>query len=117
MRLLEPDCIFIAVGTPMSADGCADLSAVYSAFSMIIPHLNRYKIICVKSTVPIRTGNKLLSLLQKAGIDSSLYDLVSNPEFLREGGAISDFMNPDRIIIGAESENGREIYAYALRAT
>ncbi len=100
--------IFIAVGTPMDTDGCADLSALSSAFSMIIPHLHHYKIICIKSTVPIGTGQSLIDWLEEAGIKKDRYDLVSNPEFLREGSAISDFMNPDRIIVGTYSENARE---------
>lgn len=104
----ECDGVFIAVGTPMGPDGQADLSALLSAFSMIIPHLNRHKIICVKSTVPTGTGQHLLQLLEEKGINKHHYDLVSNPEFLREGNAISDFMNPDRIVIGAYSETARD---------
>ena len=106
--IANSDGIFIAVGTPMDSDGCADLSALSSAFSMIIPHLNQYKIICIKSTVPIGTGGGLQQLLEENGINRAHYDLVSNPEFLREGSAISDFMNPDRIIVGAYSENARD---------
>ena len=102
------DCVFIAVGTPMNENGCADLSALVNAFTMILPHLTRYKVICVKSTVPIGTGQQLVALLESHGIQKKMYDLVSNPEFLREGTAISDFMNPDRIVIGAYSENARE---------
>lgn len=104
----QSDCIFIAVGTPMGADGCADLSALNKAFSMIASHLNSHKIICVKSTVPIGTGSKLLNLLEEQGADPAVYDVVSNPEFLREGSAIYDFMNPDRIVIGAYSQRARD---------
>lgn len=100
--------IFIAVGTPMDNAGCADLTALSNAFAMIIPHLTSYKLICVKSTVPIGTGQALLEILKSKGIDSHYYDVVSNPEFLREGTAISDFMNPDRIIIGTASEMAQE---------
>ncbi len=107
--LAVADCIFIAVGTPMAADGCADLAALHHAFSMIIPHLDRYKLICIKSTVPIGTGEKFLRLLENSDIDKKLYDIVSNPEFLREGSAIWDFMNPDRIIIGTQSVNARNL--------
>ena len=67
---------------------------------MIIPHLDSYKLICIKSTVPIGTGNNLLLMLEEKGINPDLYDFVSNPEFLREGSAIYDFMNPDRIVVG-----------------
>ena len=101
------DCIIIAVGTPMGKDGCADLSAIYKVFSIITANLKSYKVICVKSTVPVGTGDNLLSLLNQSETDSSLYDLVSNPEFLREGSAIYDFMNPDRIVIGAVSEKAQ----------
>lgn len=100
--------IFIAVGTPMDTDGCADLSALSSAVSMIIPHLDQYKIICIKSTVPVGTGQSLIDFLEETGIKKNKYDLVSNPEFLREGSAISDFMNPDRIVVGTYSDNARE---------
>lgn len=102
------DCIFIAVGTPSLADGCADLTAVFKTIDMIIPHLNRYKIICVKSTVPIGTCQKIHDKLNAAGIKSEYFDVVSNPEFLREGSAIFDFMNPDRLIFGVTSDKARE---------
>lgn len=105
----KADCIFIAVGTPMDTDGYADLTALYSAFHMILPFLTRYKIICIKSTVPVGTGDHLLALLKDKEINNTLVDVVSNPEFLREGSAISDFMNPDRIVIGTYSENAREL--------
>lgn len=101
------DCIFIAVGTPSMADGCADLSAVFKTINMIIPHLNRYKIICVKSTVPIGTCQKIHDLLHES-VSPDLFDVVSNPEFLREGSAIFDFMNPDRIVFGVTSDKARE---------
>ncbi len=114
------DAIFIAVGTPMGADGCADLAAFKKAFSMIIPHLTRYKLICVKSTVPIGTCKILINELDDIYLDPQLYDIVSNPEFLREGSAIHDFMHPDRIIIGTHSPRARaimeELYAPLLEA-
>lgn len=114
------DAIFIAVGTPMRADGYADLSAFNSVFSKIIPHLDTYKLICIKSTVPIGVGNSLQKKLQELEIDPRCYDIVSNPEFLREGSAINDFMHPDRIIIGTTSENARicmkELYAPLINA-
>lgn len=111
----EADTIFIAVGTPMGADGCADLTAVNAVFDQIIPHLTSYKVICIKSTVPIGVGQELIKRIENKKIDSDLYDLVSNPEFLREGSAVHDFFHPDRIIIGTESEKAqsimKEIYA------
>lgn len=111
----EADVIFIAVGTPMATDGYADLAALNSVFEEIIKHLNSYKLICIKSTVPIGTADLLLTQLKTHQISPNYYDIVSNPEFLREGSAIYDFMHPDRIIIGTSSENARicmkEIYA------
>ena len=116
----QADVIFIAVGTPMGQDGCADLSAFNAVFSLIINHLDSYKLICIKSTIPIGVCNSLLKKLQEHNIDPSLYDIVSNPEFLREGSAISDFMHPDRIIVGTGSENARicmkELYAPLINA-
>ncbi len=109
------DTVFIAVGTPMGADGCADLSAVNSVMAAIIPHLSTYKLICIKSTVPVGVGKDFVKMVHDAHIDSSLFDIVSNPEFLREGSAVHDFFHPDRIVIGTESERARmimkEIYA------
>lgn len=109
------DTVFIAVGTPMGSDGCADLSAVNSVMAAIIPHLSTYKLICIKSTVPVGVGSGFEKMLHDAHIDSALFDIVSNPEFLREGSAVHDFFHPDRIIIGTESERARvimkEIYA------
>ena len=116
----EADVIFIAVGTPMGDDGCANLTAFNAVFQTIISHLNDYKLICVKSTVPVGVCNALLEKLQEQEIDPRLYDIVSNPEFLREGSAIKDFMHPDRIIIGTNSENARicmkELYAPLINA-
>lgn len=116
----EADVIFIAVGTPMGDDGCANLTAFNAVFSTIISHLNDYKLICIKSTVPIGVCNSLLEKLKEQEIDPELYDIVSNPEFLREGSAIHDFMHPDRIIIGTNSENARlcmkELYAPLINA-
>ena len=116
----EADVIFIAVGTPMGYDGCANLTAFNAVFQTIISHLNDYKLICVKSTVPVGACNALLEKLQEQEIDPRLYDIVSNPEFLREGSAIKDFMHPDRIIIGTNSENARlcmkELYAPLINA-
>lgn len=109
------DTVFVAVGTPMGSDGCADLSAVNSVLTNIIPHLTSYKLICIKSTVPIGIGQEFVETLKTAHIDASMYDIVSNPEFLREGSAVHDFFHPDRIIIGTDSERARiimkEIYA------
>lgn len=111
------DIVFIAVGTPPTDDGSADLSYVLTAASDIATYLNGYKVIVDKSTVPIGTGKKVKSTMQaildKRGVDYT-FDVVSNPEFLREGSAVYDFSHPDRVIIGAESDKAfekmREVY-------
>ncbi|MCX6707549.1 MAG: UDP-glucose/GDP-mannose dehydrogenase family protein [Candidatus Woesearchaeota archaeon] len=106
----DSDVIFIAVGTPSSEDGSVDLRYVESAGKDIGECMNRYKVIVDKSTVPVGTADRVKDIIKK-GINGKKYDfdLVSNPEFLREGEAIKDFMNPDRIIIGADNEKAREI--------
>ncbi|MEE9464188.1 MAG: UDP-glucose/GDP-mannose dehydrogenase family protein [Candidatus Neomarinimicrobiota bacterium] len=99
--------IFIAVGTPMSEDGSADLKHVLSVAEKIGQAIQDYKIIITKSTVPVGSAERVRSMIQKIldsrGIDVS-FDIASNPEFLKEGKAVSDFLNPDRIIIGTDSE-------------
>lgn len=96
--------IFLAVGTPPREDGSPDLSFVESAARSVAEHMNGYKVIVTKSTVPIGTGEYLRRLIrehQKARVN---FGIVSNPEFLREGAAISDFMRPDRVVIGSQDE-------------
>jgi UDPglucose 6-dehydrogenase len=96
--------IFLAVGTPPLPDGSPDLSYVESAACSIADHMNGYKVVVTKSTVPIGTGEhirKLISERQKAKVN---FGVVSNPEFLREGAAINDFMRPDRVVIGSRDE-------------
>ena len=100
----DSEIIFIAVGTPQSSDGSADKRYVESVAKTIAKNLNDFKIICTKSTVPVGTGKKIKTLIEKLS-NSKNFDYVSNPEFLREGAAIDDFLHPDRIIIGCESEN------------
>ena len=100
----DSEIIFIAVGTPQSNDGSADIRYVESVAKTIAENLNDFKIICTKSTVPIGTGKKIKTLIEKFS-SSKDFDYVSNPEFLREGAAIDDFLHPDRIIVGCESEN------------
>ena len=99
----DADIIFIAVGTPMDEDGSADLAAVESVVRSIAKYHNGYKIIVTKSTVPIGTGKKLKALLRESGLKDSDFALVSNPEFLREGSAVQDFLEPDRLVIGSDS--------------
>ena len=101
------DVLFIAVGTPMSEDGSADLSAIQTVVKMIAQHINGYKIIVTKSTVPVGTGQQIKDWLHEYGVSSEFFDIVSNPEFLREGSAVADFLAPDRIVIGVESESAR----------
>lgn len=97
--------MFIAVGTPSRNDGSADLSYVEEVGRGIARHLNGYKVIVTKSTVPVGTGDKLREVIQANQSGRYRFDMVSNPEFLREGSAIEDFMRPNRVVIGADSEH------------
>ena len=102
------DIIFIAVGTPQGKNGEADITAIESVAKLIGENLNKYKIICTKSTVPIGTGKKIETIIKS--INTSIeFDYVSNPEFLREGSAVKDFLKPDRVVIGARSKKAVEI--------
>jgi UDPglucose 6-dehydrogenase len=108
------DAVFIAVGTPSRrGDGHADLSYVFGAAEEIARALTDYTVIVTKSTVPVGTGRRVAEIVRKARPEAQ-FDIVSNPEFLREGSAIQDFMRPDRVIIGCESERAeavmRELY-------
>jgi UDPglucose 6-dehydrogenase len=103
------DAVFIAVGTPSRrGDGHADLSYVFAAAEEIAGALTGYTVVVTKSTVPVGTGRKVEAIIRKARPEA-LFDVVSNPEFLREGSAIGDFMRPDRVVIGAESERSKEV--------
>jgi len=104
----KSDVIFIAVGTPSLEDGSADLSYVDSVARTIAENLNGYKVIVTKSTVPVGTGERLRNIIQDIRNDGD-FDIVSNPEFLREGSAIGDFMRPDRIVIGSGSERATSV--------
>ena len=100
--------IFIAVGTPMSKNGDSDLSAIEEVAKIIGANLNSYKVICTKSTVPVGTGKKIEEIIKS--INKSIeFDYVSNPEFLREGAAVKDFLVPDRVVIGSSSQKAFEI--------
>src|SRR5579872_7229583 len=100
------DIIFIAVGTPMGEDGSANLSYIDSVVRMIAENMNSYKIIVTKSTVPVGTGKAIRNQLEYVyGIDPELFSVVSNPEFLREGLAVNDFLYPDRLVIGTDSDS------------
>ena len=96
--------IFIAVGTPPRGDGSANLSYVEEVGKGIAHHMTGYKVIVTKSTVPVGTGEKLREVIAKTQKTAIRFDVVSNPEFLREGSAIEDFMRPNRVVIGADSD-------------
>ncbi|RCW47888.1 UDP-glucose dehydrogenase family protein [Paenibacillus prosopidis] len=106
------DVIFIAVGTPPKNDGSADLTYVLEVASNISMYMNGYKVIVNKSTVPVGTGKLVESTISKVlterGVDHS-FDIVSNPEFLREGKAVRDCLTPDRVVIGTDSDKAKEI--------
>ncbi|MCB1790930.1 MAG: UDP-glucose/GDP-mannose dehydrogenase family protein [Gammaproteobacteria bacterium] len=109
---------FIAVGTPPDEDGSADLQYVLAVAESIAEHMQGYKVVVDKSTVPVGTGDRVAArmreTLSKRGVDFA-FDVVSNPEFLKEGAAIADFMKPDRIVVGTESPRAidamRQLYA------
>jgi UDPglucose 6-dehydrogenase len=107
--------IFIAVGTPSGNDGSADIAAVEEVAREIARIMNGYRVIVVKSTVPVGTCRRLKQLIQDRQSKPIPFDIVSNPEFQREGSAIEDFMRPDRVTIGAESEQAiaimKDIYS------
>lgn len=116
------DFIFIAVGTPQGEDGGADLSYVEAAASTLAKHLRNHTIIINKSTVPIGTGDLVASIVERSlngNRSTATFAVVSNPEFLREGQAVYDFMNPDRIVLGSTNEEAprqvAELYS-ALKA-
>jgi UDPglucose 6-dehydrogenase len=103
------DAVFIAVGTPSRrGDGHADLSYVYTAAREIAEALDGYTVVVTKSTVPVGTGDEVERVIREVRPDAE-FDVVSNPEFLREGSAINDFMRPDRVVIGTESERAQEV--------
>ena len=105
----ESEVVIIAVGTPQSENGSADLRYVLDAVGNISENLNSYKVIVTKSTVPIGTGKKIITKLEKNYEENIDFDYVSNPEFLREGSAVKDFLWPDRVIIGTKSEKALKI--------
>ena len=104
------DAIFIAVGTPSSrrGDGYADLSFIYDAAREIAPLLSGYTILVTKSTVPVGTARQIARIIKETNPGAD-FDIASNPEFLREGAAINDFMRPDRVVIGVESDRAADV--------
>jgi len=115
MAIKSAGVIFIAVGTPMSDSGAADLSAVKAVVHAIAEHINSFKVIVTKSTVPIGTGAWIQECLLDHDIPNDQFAVVSNPEFLREGSAVDDCLNPDRIVVGTMSPKAdlamRSLYA------
>src|SRR6201996_1497100 len=111
----ECDAIFIAVGTPQAENGDADLSYVEAVASEIARHITGYKVIVEKSTVPVYTNEWIRRVIERNGVSRETFDVVSNPEFLREGTAVEDFLHPDRIVVGADSNRAaallKQIYS------
>ncbi len=109
------DAVFIAVGTPTRrGDGHADLSYVYAAAAEIADAIRGYTVVVTKSTVPVGTGREVARII-RAARPAAEFDVASNPEFLREGAAIEDFMKPDRVVIGVESQRARDVMAAIYR--
>ncbi|WP_455585085.1 UDP-glucose dehydrogenase family protein [Bacteroides sp.] len=110
--LNDVDVVFSAVGTPPDEDGSADLSYVLAVARTIGQNMNKYKLVVTKSTVPVGTAQKVRNTIQeeldKRGVKID-FDVASNPEFLKEGNAINDFMSPDRVVVGVESERAKKI--------
>ena len=113
--LQDVDVVYIAVGTPSRrGDGFADLSYVFAAVEEVAKHLEKYTVIALKSTVPIGTAEKVAATIRRVNprID---FDVVANPEFLREGSALDDFMRPDRVVIGSETTKAADIMRQLYR--
>ena len=109
------DAVFIAVGTPTRrGDGHADLSYVYTAAAEVAAAIRSYTVVVTKSTVPVGTGREVARIV-RAAQPAAEFDVASNPEFLREGAAIEDFMKPDRVVIGVESQRARDVMAAIYR--
>lgn len=116
--LEQVDILFSAVGTPPDEDGSADLSHVLEVARTIGRHMNKYLVVVTKSTVPVGTARKVKTAIQeeldKRGVDIP-FDVASNPEFLKEGAAIKDFMSPDRVVVGVDSERAKELMTKLYR--
>jgi len=105
----KSEAVFIAVGTPQGDSGAADLSYVEAVVAEIARCIKSYKVIVEKSTVPVYTNDWIRRVLHRQGVDAEHFDVVSNPEFLREGTAVTDFLHPDRIVVGAVNERSAEV--------
>lgn len=114
----DVEVVFSAVGTPPDEDGSADLKYVLAVARQFGQHINKYTILVTKSTVPVGTAKKVKAAIQeelkKRGVDVP-FDVASNPEFLKEGAAIKDFMSPDRVVVGTESEKAQEVMTRLYR--
>ena len=111
----DADAVFIAVGTPTRrGDGHADLSYVYAAAAEIADAIRGYTVVVTKSTVPVGTGREVARIIRETQ-PAAEFDVASNPEFLREGAAIEDFMKPDRVVIGVESQRARDVMSAVYR--
>lgn len=116
--LHEVTVVFIAVGTPPDEDGSADLSSILQVAHTIGQHINKYLLVVTKSTVPVGTSQKVREVIEEELMkrnQSIDFDVASNPEFLKEGKAISDFMSPDRVVVGVDSDRAKEIMARLYR--
>lgn len=114
--LAQADAVFIAVGTPTSrrGDGYADLTYVYAVAKEIAPLIKKYTVIVDKSTVPVGTANEVKRIIKEVNSQAD-FDVASNPEFLREGAAIDDFMHPNRVVVGVENERAKEVMSEIYR--
>jgi len=111
----ESEVVFIAVGTPSRDDGGTDLSYVYTAAEDVAKNLDGYTVIVQKSTAPVGTARKVGDAIAGSVPEGAEFDMVSNPEFLREGSAVEDFMRPNRVVIGAETDRAREMMSRIYR--
>lgn len=115
MALKEADAVFLAVGTPSHSEtGAANVDYIFEAAREVATHLDHYCVIVTKSTVPVGTARQLVNIIRETN-PSLDFDVASNPEFLREGAAIHDFMRPDRVVIGTESSRAQEILKQLYR--
>src|SRR5262249_32949113 len=111
----ECDAVFITVGTPQSESGEADLSYVEAVAREIGPAIRGHKVVVEKSTVPVRTAESLRRTLLLSGAQAGTFSVASNPEFLREGTAVTDFLYPDRIVIGVDDEYSASLLSAIYR--
>jgi len=109
------EVVFIAVGTPSLPDGGTDLKWVFDAAGEVARHLTGYTVVVQKSTAPVGTARKVAAIIAGAKAKDAEFDVVSNPEFLREGSAVGDFLRPDRVVIGVQTERAREMMKRVYR--